>query len=364
MMNITGKHVGSNLEALHGLCLVKRDFIIPLVSTGTGVTVSTLKLTVSANTSMSISGNGYFYDDVAGTINQSRTISAGTERTFYVKVTSGSCNLTIFDGYLFLISVGNWSSSTNGPSIYQLNLSSLPRVLTFFSLVYTAPVAGLNNTITGNIGNLPPNITTFIVYGANTISGNISGLPSTLTNITVGGFNTITGNLSGLKNGITTFSVSGLATYYGNIGSLPSSLITFMTGTSLTGILTGNLSSLPAGLTSFWARSANNTITGSLNSLPSNINNFWVEGSNTIDTYIAGRNWPSNMSNFILKSTTVGTGLTSTEVDNLLIDLDSGNTWAASTSLTITGVYHAARTFASNAAVTSLQGKGVTVTTN
>lgn len=365
-MNITGKHVGSNLEASLGINLVKRDFIIPLVSTGTGAAVSTLKLTVSTNTSMSITGNGYFYDDAAATVNQNQTrsIAAGAERTFYIKVTSGSSNLTMVDGNLCLTSVNLWNSGVNGPSIYQLNVKNLPRVLTNFYLGYTSLAAGINNTITGTIANIPPGIITFCVYGANTISGNISDLSPNLLSFTLSGYNTITGDIANLKAGVTTFSVSGLGTYYGNIGSLPSSMVNFMTGTLITGVLTGNLNSLPSGLVSFWARGATNSITGSLNSLPANVTSFWVEGSNTIDTYIAGRNWPSNMSCFILKSTTIGTGLNSTEVDNLIIDLDSGNTWAASTSLTITGVYHAARTAASNTAVISLQSKGVTVTTN
>ena len=63
----------------------------------------------------------------------------------------------------------------------------------------------------------------------------------------------------------------------------------------------------------------------------------------------------------VLISVGVG-GLDSTEIDNLLIDL-SGTTWTSSKIITLTGT-NAARTAASDAAVSTLEGMGVTVTTN
>lgn len=59
-----------------------------------------------------------------------------------------------------------------------------------------------------------------------------------------------------------------------------------------------------------------------------------------------------------------GFGLTSDMVDNLLIDLDSSTTsWTGSKQIDLAG-NNAPRTSASDAAVTSLQNKGVTVITN
>ena len=59
-----------------------------------------------------------------------------------------------------------------------------------------------------------------------------------------------------------------------------------------------------------------------------------------------------------------GGGLSSTEIDNLIIDLDNGNTWGGSSRTLYLKGTNAARTSASDAAVASLVSKSVTVTTN
>jgi hypothetical protein len=157
-------------------------------------------------------------------------------------------------------------------------------------------------------------MTNFQCWGSNTITGNLSSLPSGLTYFYCTGSNTITGNLSSLPSGLTTFGCTGSNT------------------------ITGNLSSLPAGLTYFVCR-----------------------GSNTIGDY-SGKAWANNQRRVYLVPV-AGGGLSSAEIDQLLIDLAAaGGTWSGEKQVYLRGT-NAARTAASDAAVATLVSKGVSVTT-
>jgi len=79
-------------------------------------------------------------------------------------------------------------------------------------------------------------------------------------------------------------------------------------------------------------------------------------------SYTASHTWPNGMQRILILPAS-GYGLTSTQVDNLLIDLANVSTWSGVKVVNLAG-YNSARTSASNTAVTTLQGKGVTVTTN
>ena len=108
-----------------------------------------------------------------------------------------------------------------------------------------------------------------------------------------------------------------------------------------------------------------NTITGDLSSLNglSALYYFQVYGSNTISDYTTST-WTQTSFNHYEVTPAAGSGLSSSEVDQLLIDMDTGITWSGSGKMLWLAGNNAARTSASDAAVTSLQGKGVTVTTN
>jgi hypothetical protein len=235
-------------------------YVIPLSSTGNGSGISTLIITVNSNTTMTIDGNGNFYDDSGGITNEgkSRNITTGGSRTFYIKVTSGSCNIVISNGITKLTGLNNWVSSTNAATW-------------------------------GGVLLLTPIITYFRNDGNSTISGTLS-----------------------LPSGITYFAILG-----------------------------------------------NNTISGTL-SLPSELKVCKLLGNNTVSDYTASTVSPT-LDQIIFKP--ASGGLSSSEVDQLLIDASAATTWEGNKIIDLRGT-NAARTSASNSAVSSIQANGVSVLTN
>ncbi|HMA59518.1 MAG TPA: LamG-like jellyroll fold domain-containing protein [Halanaerobiales bacterium] len=159
------------------------------------------------------------------------------------------------------------------------------------------------------------------------------------------------------KNGVLTYFESADNDFDFNLNILPSSLTDFRCYGNNT--VSGDLAGLPSTLTYFRC-DGNNIVSGDLADLPSTLTYFICYGSNTISTYTSGHTFNSGIDYFLLLPA-AGYGLDSTEVDNLLIDLD--NSGMSSGTIDISG-NNAARTSASDAAVTSLEGKGVSVTTN
>ena len=125
--------------------------------------------------------------------------------------------------------------------------------------------------------------------------------------------------------------------------------------------VSGDIANLPSVMSGFLC-SGFNTVSGDIANLPSVMTNFLCYGSNTISDYTAGRTWANNQQRVYL-APTAGYGLSSTEVDNLLIDLANVAAWTGDKVVWLAG-NNAARTAASDAAVATLQGLGVTVTTN
>jgi len=94
--------------------------------------------------------------------------------------------------------------------------------------------------------------------------------------------------------------------------------------------------------------------------LPSSLTYYNNQGSNTVSDYTS-KVWPSNM-RYFQSLPTSGSGLSTSEVDQLLIDF-AATTWTSNRFIDISG-NNAARSAASDAAVTSLTTAGVTVITN
>jgi hypothetical protein len=189
--------------------------------------------------------------------------------------------------------------------------------------------------ISFDLGHLPTNLTYFLCYGSNTISGSLADLPSGLTYFNCTGLNTVSGSLADLPAGLTIFNCYGSNTVSGSLGDLPSGLTYF----------------LCQGL---------NTVSGSLADLPSGLTYFNCYGLNTIDTYTT-RTWTTKPSTFVFVPVSPG-GLSETEINQLLVDLDEDLEWTSGT-ITLTGT-NAAPTGVGLTAANNMDAEGATVTVN
>lgn len=173
-----------------------------------------------------------------------------------------------------------------------------------------------NNPSISRMNITMPNLLTFDFFGENTFSFNVSLFNEGLTYIRCRSNNALTGDLSGLPSSLTYLHILG-----------------------------------------------NNTLSGDMNDLPLELTYVYILGQNEIADYTSGHVFNSTFDNFQINQAS-GFGLSSTEVDNLLIDLATyATTWVGSKYVNIAG-NNAARTSASDAAVSTLQGLSVTVITN
>jgi hypothetical protein len=230
--------------------------------------------------------------------------------------------------------------------------AALPRGLTYLY------VTG-SNTLSGDVQLLPRGLTYLYVTGSNTLSGDVQLLPRGLTYLYVTGSNTLSGDVATLPSGLTYFIVAGSNTVSGDVATLPSGLTYLHVIGSNT--LSGDVATLPSGLTSATV-TGSNTLYGNVTAVPSGLITLYITGLSTLSAYTS-RSWPTSMRQVYLTPVSPG-GLSSTAVDQLLIDLAAYvTTWTIEKVVTLTGA-NAARTSASATAVTTLQGRGVTVTTN
>lgn len=184
-----------------------------LESTGTGAGVSTIRLNVSSNITLSLDGTAKFYSNSAGTLDESSTweVASGAIRTYYLKCPSGTAKLHIPDvtkvtGFGTLGQWG-WSSKTNAArlvgeiskfinAVYALgegntNLSGSIDLMTSLTLLDFET----DNTIGGNVTGRS-NFTKLRLRGSNILTGIISGMTSCQW-LEVWGYNTLSGNPSG-----------------------------------------------------------------------------------------------------------------------------------------------------------------------
>ena len=272
------------------------------------------------------------------TVNVSKTY--GSPFSGQILITGGLSGITNFNG-----SAGRYSFDIGTLKNYFTNLSSVN-------------FSGSNTTF-GSIASLPAGLVTYINTGLNTTSGSIASLPVGLVTYNNAGLNTTSGSIALLPAGLVTFVNLGLNTTSGDISLLPANLQTYRNDALNT--TTGDIALLPATLTFFRTDAIFSTIFGNLASIPSNIT-IYITSSSQVDDYTSGRIWANNQ-NTVQSLTAIGFGLTSTEVDNLLIDLSNVVNWTGARLISIAG-NNAARTIASDAAVLILIGKGVTVITN
>ena len=310
----------------------------------------------------------------------------------------GFVNLTKFNFYL-----GN---------TFILTVDSLPDTLTYFRFLGVSFSGNTNNlpvglstfivvtnSLTGDIANIPANVVTMYIGATSSISGSLADIPATCTSLTITTSGAVTGTLADLPAGLLTIGLTGTNGVTGSIADLPAGL------TNLTlnaGNYSGSIAAMPAGIKYFYITCTNsisgnintlnpalttirifdsNTVTGALNTLPATCtyvaiggtntvsgqvsdcpaNTYWFEFYNGAVTGYTTRAWVANMEYFRF-APTLGNGLSTAQVDQLLIDL-AATTWTGVKILWVAG-NNAARSALSNAAVAALGGMGVTVTTN
>ena len=90
--------------------------------TSAGAGVATLKMTVSADITVTLGANAKFYSDAAGTLDESATwsLTAGALRTIYLKCTTGTATMT-FSDITKVTTIGDfsntgYSTAANAPS--------------------------------------------------------------------------------------------------------------------------------------------------------------------------------------------------------------------------------------------------------
>ena len=198
---------------------------------GNGTSVATVKVEVSADITMTLSGEGRFYDDSGGTTNPttSRTITAGAMRTFYLKVPSGNSGLVFIDKTKVIKwgtaeTTSGWLSSGGNSPKLNVTIADLPRMLTDLRIdsesLTTGLISDLPSTLLGvrlttgvpdgDVADLPPNIARVYVTGSNTWHGDIANFPDTLAYIYLDGLNYVHGNLGAIPPVCYTCVILGL----------------------------------------------------------------------------------------------------------------------------------------------------------
>jgi hypothetical protein len=226
-----------------------------------------------------------------------------------------------------------------------------------------------NNVIEGDVADIPNNtFTTITIIGANTITGDIANLPNQkTTSVQILGNATLSGNIENLPVNITSFYAATGNTIGGDINNLPSDTALASIILSGSNTVTGDIANFPNTLTRLEISGAN-TLYGDLADLTTSVTYFILTGANTVSDYnppSGGKTW-MNLAVYgthINFRPAAGSGLSSAEVDELIIDLDDSTIGYFVRTIYITGG-NAARTAASDAAVASLLSKGITVTTN
>ena len=212
--------------------------------------------------------------------------------------------------------------------------------------------------ISFDVANAPTGLTHLYVYGSNTLTGDIANAPTGLTYLRVYGNNTLTGDVANAPTGLAHLYVHGSNSLTGDIANAPTGLIYLAVSGSNS--LTGDIANAPTGLAHLYVYGSN-TLTGDIANAPTGLIYLAVGGNNTIADYTTPHTWTTKPATFILIPVAPG-GLSTAEIDNLLIDLDDDFVWTTGT-INLTGT-NAARSSNSDAAVTSMTGQGATVTTN
>ena len=212
----------------------------------------------------------------------------------------------------------------------------------------------LMSSLTGSLGAIrfttadlaPFTAMTTMVFNNNGIAfgGPAIDLPRSITNLQLGGTQVSPGGLTGapedLPPGVTNLQLSGTLNN-----------------------LVGALADFPDTITSMTVRGTS-VITGALQDAPSACSSLHIRGNSTLNGY-NGTPWKTGTQNVSLVRLDNSTNaLSSTEVDELINDINAQAARPNNGGLFLQGASLAARTSASDAAVTALLAAGWTVETS
>ena len=236
------------------------------------------------------------------------------------------------------------------------------------------------NTLEGDIIDLPGSLINVQIDGNNILTGNIHNFPASLTYVYIDGNNTIFGPTTGFTlTGVTTFNIGGNNNISGDISNLGAVSQQLRIGGNNS--VSGDILDTARTLT-YLNIEGNNTLSGLVSDLPPNVTNCTISGINSLTgdiaidlpvslTYIAlesvgaasfiythtvAHPWASAMRKVSFVQPIM---FTTTEIDNILIDLATyATSWSGDKAINLSGV----RSTASDAAVLTLTGLGVTIT--
>jgi hypothetical protein len=341
MFNPTPDYANDAYTLLQYKSHLRNEFLIPLKARGDGSGVATIRLQSLETQSIKITGNGKFYTSAAGTTELGIESTIGTTLgSLYVKIPVGeSCYLVL--GKADKLS-GIGSTSTNviadGANIPYINYCAINYPLINLSVIRFSSV--LNSSFTGSIDNTPK--LTYLNFSNNLLSsftGSINNTPKlTYLNFSNNLLSAFTGSINNTPNlGYIIFSNNLLSAFTGSINNTPN--LTYLNfSNNLLSALTGDIGKVVK-----------------CDFLRSHIN------TNCAFTYVTQRNnWTSAYNTLWVSCTS----MTSTMVDNLLIDLDASGAIAAGSKYIDLGGLCGAVTSASAAARASLVSKGFTVIVN
>jgi hypothetical protein len=278
-------------------------------------------------TNLQIYGNNTISGNISNMPTGTTTIAMGGFNTISGDVVSITRLATVMTyagnaaliGDIANIPTGTTFFATQSRDNISGNTSSLSSFTQLRTLVVenteSATQLGSGNTITGDINNLPKGITFLNIAGFNTIFGDIKNMPTGSTSPTgyfnIRGVNTISGNISEASNNFNNFILGGSATTIsGDVSTIPSNYQVMLIG-------------------------GQNTLSGDLGAITTSAALIDIGGRNSIDTY-TGKTWTSAGINRvrITASTIYNTGYTTTQLDQLFIDL-TGYTWANTSSYSL-----------------------------
>jgi len=263
-----------------------------LTSVGTGDGVSTLRMWVSSDITVTLGANGKFYTDSGGTLNESATwtITAGALRTIYLKCTSGTATMTFSDASKIL----RWGDSSADGWTSAANAAHVTLVLAKFSAMTICQITG-RSTLIGAF----PSLMSYIRIEGNDVAWTHNGsLPSETTTLILNG-TAIDWTYNGtIPAGISLLYLAGDGIKLTST-DIPVASITYirLIGANINVTLTGTLNVS----TTYFYLDGNGISYTSSNALPNTLNYLRLNGNNLNWTGLSVGSG-SNIGTFLLQN--------------------------------------------------------------